>query len=75
MNSHPFSDVYERLVLGPREEIMVAWKTGYELVMSAMNCSENPSWDELNGCNERTAGKSDDEVGWLKHRQQKAMAA
>ena len=40
-------DVRERLVLVPREDIMEAWKTDYELMMSAMIYGEKPTWDEL----------------------------
>ena len=40
-------DVRERLVLVPRENIMDAWKSDYEQMMSAMIYGEKPSWDEL----------------------------
>ena len=40
-------DVRERLELVPREDIMDAWKTDYEQMMSAMIYGEKPSWDEL----------------------------
>ena len=40
-------DVRERLVLVPREDIMDAWKTDYEQMMSAMIYGDKPSWDEL----------------------------
>ena len=40
-------DVRERLVLVPREDIIDAWKTDYEQMMSAMIYGEKPSWDEL----------------------------
>ena len=40
-------DVRERLVLVPREDIIDAWKSDYEQMMSAMIYGEKPSWDEL----------------------------
>lgn len=40
-------DVRERLVLVPRKDIMNAWKSDYEQMMSAMIYGEKPSWDEL----------------------------
>ena len=40
-------DVRERLVLVPREDVMDAWKSDYEQMMSAMIYGEKPSWDEL----------------------------
>lgn len=40
-------DVRERMVLVPREDIMDAWKSDYEQMMSAMIYGEKPSWDEL----------------------------
>lgn len=40
-------DVRERLVLIPREDIIDAWKTDYEQMMSAMIYGEKPTWDEL----------------------------
>ena len=40
-------DVRERLVLVPREDIIDAWKTDYEQMMSAMIYGEKPTWDEL----------------------------
>lgn len=40
-------DVRERLVLVPREDIMDAWKSDYEQMMSAMIYGEKPTWDEL----------------------------
>lgn len=40
-------DVRDRLVLVPREDIMNAWKTDYEQMMSAMIYGEKPSWDKL----------------------------
>ena len=40
-------DVRERLVLVPREDIMEAWKTDYEMMMGAMIYGEKPTWDVL----------------------------
>ena len=40
-------DVRDRLVLVPREDIMEAWRSDYEQMMSAMIYGEKPTWDEL----------------------------
>ena len=41
------TDVRERLVLVPREDIIDAWKADYEQMMGSMIYGEKPSWDEL----------------------------